>query len=449
MRIFSVKYDKIKLVIKRKRLFVSLILFVFLLYCLVAIKQIFPLSILLFILPFYILEDEDFEVGFIMFFIFFISSITASKIVGKSFLQTLAISASVSAFYLLKNQADKNTKIQKISIESEAEKLKKDISVIEANIKFYQTYITKKEKAIELRKRIISFLREIENSPSEEKVISNVIRAIKILYPYSEAVFIVSPNTQALQDIFRTKTPLFIADTSKDSRYSSEIWSDKERSVIMLPIVMFSKTAGVLKVYTSSEGYFTTDDFITLEIISTTASATIENLSLYRNLDNLARKDALSGVFTRRIFDEKIDEEILVSARTRKPFCLLIIDIDHFKRINDTYGHQVGDEVIKKLASTLLLSVREFDFVARYGGEEFAVIMPSTQKAQAINIAERIRENVKRLSFLAGTKGFGITISGGVAEFPSEGQSKTQIIRVCDERLYAAKNAGRDRIVYE
>ncbi len=444
------KYDKIKLVIiKRKRLFISLALFVFLLYCLVAVKQIFPLSILLFIFPFYLLEDEDVEVGFIMFFVFFISSLAASKIAQKSSLQTLALSASVSAFYLLKNQADKKIRIQKAAVESEVEKLEKEILLVESNIKFYQTYISKKERGIELRKRIISFLREIENSTSDENVISNLIKAIKMLYPYSEAVFIVSPNTVAVEDIFRTKTPLFIADTAKDSRYRSEVWSDKERSVILLPIVMFSKTAGVLKVYASSEGYFTKDDFITLEIISTTASSTLENLSLYRNLDNLARRDALSGVFTRRIFDEKIDEEILVSARTRKPFCLLIVDIDHFKKINDTYGHQVGDEVIKRLASTLLLSVREFDFVARYGGEEFAVIMPSTQKVEAVNIAGRIVENVKRLSFSAGAKSFGITISGGVGEFPSEGQSKTQIIRVCDERLYAAKRAGRDRIVYE
>ncbi|MGC8867253.1 MAG: GGDEF domain-containing protein [Elusimicrobiales bacterium] len=300
-----------------------------------------------------------------------------------------------------------------------------------------------------MRKRIISFLKDIENSSSQENVMSNVTRAIKMLYPLSDVVFLVSPNTPPVEDIFRTKTSLFIADTSKDSRYHSKIWSVKERSVIMLAIIVFSRVVGVLKIYAASEGYFTRDDFITLEIISTTASTTLENISLYRNLVNLARKDALTGLFTRRIFDEKIDEEILVSARTKKPFCLLIMDIDHFKRINDTYGHQVGDEVIKGLASTIISNVREFDFVARYGGEEFAVIMPLTGKKDAVEIALCISEAVKKLSFSVGTRSFGITISGGVGEFPSEGQSKTQIIRTCDERLYAAKRAGRDRMIYE
>jgi diguanylate cyclase (GGDEF)-like protein len=175
----------------------------------------------------------------------------------------------------------------------------------------------------------------------------------------------------------------------------------------------------------------------------------MENLSLYMTTEELARKDPLTGLFTHRSFQDKLDEEILVSARTKKPLSLAILDIDHFKKINDTYGHQSGDEVLKKLAEVISINVREVDFVARYGGEEFAVIMPQISKKDALNILNDIRNKVRSMEFYSGNQRFGITLSMGVGEFPMEATSKNQIIRVSDERLYKAKKDGRDRIIYE
>lgn len=435
---------------KKSRLILTAFFFAFSIYCSIAFKKLFPYSVFLFVIPFLLLDSTNAEVGFIMSFVFLILSLSLTKINNYSLIESFIISLSIIVFYIVKTSAEKNLLTRKSNVILESEKIRKDISVIESNIKFYETYISKKEKTIEMRKRIISFLRDIEASSSEEDVMSAVTKSIKMLYPESEPVFIVSPYTSPIiEDVFRTKTPAFIPDTSKDFRYSSSFWSERDRSVMLVPFSVSSKILAVLKISAPVEGYFTRDDFITAEIISATASTTIENISLYKTIDNLARKDGLTGVFTRRIFDEKIDEEILVSARTRQPFCLFIIDIDHFKKINDTYGHQTGDEVLKRVALTITSNAREFDFVARYGGEEFAVIMPATGKEDAVKVAHNIAMAVKKLSFSSDKKVFGITISGGVGEFPSEAQSKNQIIRICDERLYSAKKSGRDRIVYE
>ncbi|MCX7641143.1 MAG: sensor domain-containing diguanylate cyclase [Elusimicrobiales bacterium] len=436
--------------IERFRLVIVTMFFAGVLYIIFAYKKIFPLSILAFVIPFSMLSYKEFEIGFIMVVIAFISALAAVKLNSASFIDTFNIVISVIAFYAVKSAIERKKILEVNRINNIKDELRKRISEIDSSNSFYEDYITKKLKIIDSTKRIISFLKDIENSSSEEEIMSKITKAIKMIFPNSSPIFVVSPYVSpVIEDVFRTKTPLFVPSTSKDTRYPKNVWKDEEKSVIVIPVIVFSKTIAVLSVSSQHDNYFTRDDFITIEIISNTASTTLENISLYRTLDNLARKDSLTGVFTRRIFDEKIEEEILVSARTKQPFCLFILDIDHFKRINDTYGHQVGDEVLKSVAKTILKNIREFDFLARYGGEEFAIIMPNTIKKNAVDISYLISKEINSIKFCSGARNFNVTISGGVGEFPTEGQSKTQIIRICDERLYFAKNKGRNMIVYE
>ncbi|MCX7905809.1 MAG: sensor domain-containing diguanylate cyclase, partial [Elusimicrobiales bacterium] len=386
---------------KRKFKLLSVTLsFAFVIYIVLANKALYPGSILLFIIPFLLLNYKEVEISFVMLVISSISIFIATKLHSASLLETFINFASFIVFYIIKNIIEKKNSLEEEKLYILKNELIKKINEVESDIEFYNNYITKKIKTTDFIKRLTSFLKEIEDSKSDEETLRKVTKAIKMIFPDSSSLFIVSPYlSPVIEDIFRTKTPLFIPSTSKDTRYDKKVWKEEEKSIVLIPIIVFSKILAVLSVSSKQENYFSQDDFITLEIIANTASTTLENISLYKTIDDLARKDQLTGVFTRRVFEEKIEEEILVSARTKQPFCLFIIDIDHFKRINDTYGHQFGDKVLKEVAKAIMQNLREFDFVCRYGGEEFAIIMPNTTKKASIVIANNISNKISEIEF--------------------------------------------------
>ncbi|MBD3882147.1 GGDEF domain-containing protein [Phormidium tenue FACHB-886] len=160
-------------------------------------------------------------------------------------------------------------------------------------------------------------------------------------------------------------------------------------------------------------------------------------------LTELAYKDALTGVANRRMFDERLNEEWSRGSRTESPLSLLLIDIDHFKKYNDTHGHQGGDDLLQGLGALwAAIEIRSFDLLARYGGEEFAVVLPDTSVHGALRVAERIRQ-------AAYAKG--VTVSIGVATtVPSWKTEAALLVEQADKALYWSKAAGRDRAtVYE
>jgi len=164
--------------------------------------------------------------------------------------------------------------------------------------------------------------------------------------------------------------------------------------------------------------------------------------------------DALTGIFNRRYFDKHLNLIIKLLSRSRGVLSLLMIDIDHFKNFNDTYGHIEGDKCLKSVASALTCSVmRDDDFVARYGGEEFVAVLPNTDENGARIIAEKMHENIKKCKILHsnkknGTTGF-VTVSiGGTTGCVNRSQSKDDYIRQADEMLYASKQGGRNRSTF-
>jgi diguanylate cyclase (GGDEF)-like protein len=144
---------------------------------------------------------------------------------------------------------------------------------------------------------------------------------------------------------------------------------------------------------------------------------------------------------------ELLKEETVRAQRFNHPVSLLMLDIDHFKHVNDTHGHKAGDVVLKGLSDLLMKQVRAVDRVCRYGGEEFTVILPETDAAVAMQIAERMRAEVERQPFdIGGGKTIGITVSIGVATYPQHLDSPEEVIKAADVALYAAKRAGRNRV---
>ena len=166
-------------------------------------------------------------------------------------------------------------------------------------------------------------------------------------------------------------------------------------------------------------------------------------------LERLSVTDPLTGLANRRRLMAELEREVLRSGRLERPCAVMMLDVDHFKQFNDSYGHPAGDEVLRRLADALRRTVREVDTPARYGGEEFMVILPETPHAQAAAIAERIRARVADERFSPGGDGeqAGVTISIGLAGFPGDGTSPEALIEAADDALYRAKEGGRNRVV--
>jgi diguanylate cyclase (GGDEF)-like protein len=164
-------------------------------------------------------------------------------------------------------------------------------------------------------------------------------------------------------------------------------------------------------------------------------------------LENLSVHDGLTGLFNYREFRRRLKEEADRSRRYGRPFSLLLLDLDHFKVINDTHGHQAGDEVLRAMANLISQGVRPVDKVARYGGEEIALILPETPGGKALIVAERVRSLVANhpVSLSTGTA-VTLTCSIGVGAFGEDGASDNEIIGAADSALYAAKHAGRNRV---
>ncbi|MCX7625637.1 MAG: diguanylate cyclase [Candidatus Sumerlaeaceae bacterium] len=164
-------------------------------------------------------------------------------------------------------------------------------------------------------------------------------------------------------------------------------------------------------------------------------------------LEALALFDPLTGVYNRRAFEARLEDEMRRCRRSQRPLSLVFFDLDHFKIVNDRYGHVVGDDVLRWFAQKLQGLVRSFDVVARYGGEEFCVILPETSGEQAHRAAERIREVVASEPYTANDLVLNVTVSGGVAESHDQKDLAANLIQHADEALYEAKRLGRNRVV--
>ncbi len=173
------------------------------------------------------------------------------------------------------------------------------------------------------------------------------------------------------------------------------------------------------------------------------AAIAIENSNLYWQ----ATTDRMTKLFSHHYFEKALDDEVNRAVRYGKTFSLIMFDIDHFKRLNDTYGHLQGDVVIKKIARILLGSVRNIDICSRYGGEEFAVIIPEIDIEGAAVVAERLRKNVEETLFQGEKETIEVTISVGVTEFnPGSMRSPSEVVAVADRALYQSKELGRNRV---
>jgi len=174
----------------------------------------------------------------------------------------------------------------------------------------------------------------------------------------------------------------------------------------------------------------------------------IANIKLREALRTQSIKDALTGLYNRRYLEEMLEREVRRAARSEQSLGIIMIDLDHFKSFNDTYGHDAGDTVLRETGAFLTKNIRTEDFVCRLGGEEFVIILPTADLTASRGRAERLRSRMREQTMMHQGKSLGmVTISVGVAEFPQHGMSPKELMASADAALYEAKRGGRDRVV--
>ncbi len=223
--------------------------------------------------------------------------------------------------------------------------------------------------------------------------------------------------------------------------------TEKCLSVMAVPMMYEQKLLGLLVMLSEEKDFLDTSRINLLDIFCNQASTSIANAQLHAKIEKMAVTDGLTGLFNHRKFQEKLEGEFKRMKRFSEPISLILADIDHFKKVNDTYGHPVGDLVLKGVASLIKETIRDIDIPARYGGEEFAVVLPGTSGEGAKNIAERLRRRVKDSPFSANGRQIEVSISIGIATSPSDAKGKEELIEKADQALYHAKHNGRDQSV--
>jgi diguanylate cyclase (GGDEF)-like protein len=243
-----------------------------------------------------------------------------------------------------------------------------------------------------------------------------------------------------------TGETILVGDVTQNPNYVSI--DGKTRSELAVPLKIKQRVVGVLNVESDNVDAFDQVDKQLLTTLATQVAVAIENARLYEETELLAVTDGLTGLNNHRFFQAFFERELSRARRYNHPLSLIMIDIDHFKKINDSLGHPVGDQVLQEVARLLKEQARDVDLAARYGGEEFMLVLPETKRGEAQSLAERIRQRVEGHDFkvTAVRKPLKVTISLGVSGFPEDGTEKSQIIDKVDKALYRAKSGGRNQV---
>ena len=228
------------------------------------------------------------------------------------------------------------------------------------------------------------------------------------------------------------------------------------RSIMVIPIHYSEKAIGALYLRTSrKERRFSEKELKVSQVIASMAAIALNNARLFNIikeekelLEKMAVTDDMTRLYNHRFFVRRLKEEYKRSERYKTNLACLMVDIDNFKNVNDTYGHQAGDVVLQEIARVIKKCVRETDVVARYGGEEFAVILPHTGNEAAVNLADRIRNAIKKKRLDSLGSDVFVTVSIGVSTYPHpEVNNMDDLIRKADDGLYQAKSQGKDRVI--
>ncbi|MBI4050906.1 MAG: GGDEF domain-containing protein [Elusimicrobia bacterium] len=315
------------------------------------------------------------------------------------------------------------------------------------DIQFYQRHQESLMAQTHVRREFVDAAQKLGATMNLEEIKSRLLTLLKEHYPKVKAQLVSGAPRDELESwVVRKKVPVMVQDLSTDSRFP-HVQSSSFRSAVVVPLQVLRTVTGFLRLESEEPRVFQAEDLRTVDLLSTMASLSMENARLYERIQELAVHDGLTQLYTHRSFQNRLQEEILRAGRSQTPLSLIMGDVDHFKKYNDTYGHPAGDLVLKTVASVMSRYAREVDFIARYGGEEFALILPAMVRSKAVEFAECLRQKAQEESFVFQGQKTHITMSFGVSSFPQDATTASQLIRVADERMYRAKVNGRNQVV--
>jgi two-component system, cell cycle response regulator len=216
------------------------------------------------------------------------------------------------------------------------------------------------------------------------------------------------------------------------------------KSLLVLPLVRGDQVLGAITLAAARPHQFREQTRDMLRVISHQVGVSLQNARMYQSMEERATTDGLTGLTNHRAFQERLSHLHALAERTNQKYSLILTDIDHFKSINDTYGHPIGDQVLKRVSAIFAGRARKVDIVARYGGEEFVLVLPDTDAVGAEHFANKLREEMAEQVMASEHGNFKITLSMGVAEFPGDGQERLELIEKADQALYYCKEHGRN-----
>lgn len=320
---------------------------------------------------------------------------------------------------------------------SEINELSGQIRTLQSDIGFYEDRLKSLSSRATQRRLLSSAARALGSMLDPAIIQQKLVSAAMQLFP-GQSVAISYGQTADPVDTYvvQRRQPILVP-------------SDAMKGVPTLaaPVCAQQAVVGVLRVGgAASENPYSRDDLRLLEILANLASLAMDNCMLFHNVEQNALRDNLTGLLTHKALDDQLEKAILEASRYNQPLSLILADIDHFKSVNDTHGHQAGDAVLQGFAHVMDRNTRPVDIIARYGGEEFVILLLQTNHADAIAVAEKIRRDMGEQVFEVGGKQLTITGSFGVATFPEDATSQQQLFRQADQRMYKAKAGGRNQV---
>lgn len=323
----------------------------------------------------------------------------------------------------------------------------------------------KDSETIENNKRTIAIIQQIDNFQKMGRMIQSFEASLdeqEIMEKSAELAskFIGRGNWKLKKDVYgdvfakyikTTGMPLIVTDLSTDKRFT--MIQNRYFSIIAVPVEVNGVFWGILRGTAPKKNAFKDADLRLLSILAGIVSTVLNNAYLYGKIQDLAITDGLTGLYSHSYFKERLKEEMKRAKINKVPLSVAILDIDFFKKINDTYGHQAGDVILRQVAALLRGRFRETDLLSRYGGEEFGVIMLHTDKFEAQKVLEEIRTSIEKERFFLPIESYHpvqvkITVSAGFAELEKANSSiEDEIIKKADKALYQAKRSGRNCII--
>lgn len=264
----------------------------------------------------------------------------------------------------------------------------------------------------------------------------------------SDKVYSFSIKRSVLGRVYGSSRAIIFNDLSKECfPFGESEYCSLYKSCILVPMRRLNKSIGCIGIFSDEQRAYNDDILEFLMILSDQATIAIENAKLYKLSEEEAITDSLTYLYNQRYFYNYIDRKIKETSENNGKISLILFDIDHFKKINDNYGHLVGDYVLKEVARLIKGSVRKNDMVARYGGEEFTVILPDLDADGTYIIADRIRDKIQSHVFAIDGIEIKVTVSGGIAEYPKIAANSIELVSYADRAMYVgAKFKGRNKI---